>query len=175
VDVEIAPSANQNITVNTDGTQLTVTETGTASGREWKYSTTSDGPYTSFSPAQTGTSYTPNFATAGTYYVVCESTFGDVSFTSNEVRINVNPSGVNDSYAERLNIYPNPSNGSFVISDETVTSYRVEIFNAQGSLVLSKEFNNVDSPQEIILETKGLYIVNLIADNKVKTNRLIIE
>lgn len=60
------------------------------STEEWKYSTSSGSGYVSFLPAETGSSYTPNFATPGTYYVVAVSknTYND-EVTSNEVQITV--------------------------------------------------------------------------------------
>ncbi len=87
----VSPTATQTISVGENGTQLTVSETPTATSREWKYSTTSGSGYVSFSPAQTGTTYTPSFDVAGTYYLVCESSYnsGSVSAISNEVQINV--------------------------------------------------------------------------------------
>lgn len=90
VSNSIAPSAVQTIAANTNGNALTVTETAGIVSREWKYSTVSGSGYVSFNPVQTGNTYTPNFATAGTYYVVCISTYpGSVSVTSNEVQVNV--------------------------------------------------------------------------------------
>lgn len=85
----IAPASPQSILVNTNGTQLTVTETPAATGREWKYSTTSGSGYVSFVPAQTGTTYTPNFNTGGIYYIVCQSVINSVNVTSNEVSVSV--------------------------------------------------------------------------------------
>lgn len=87
VSNSISPSAAQVIPVNTNGNTLTVTESGIISSREWKYSTVSGTGYQSFTPAQTGTTYTPNFASATTYYVICTSTWGNVTVTSNEVMI----------------------------------------------------------------------------------------
>lgn len=89
VDNPIAPTSAQTIATNTAGTQLTVTESTLATSREWKYATVSGGPYLSFSPVQTSANYTPNFSTAGTYFVVCGSTFGSLSIVSNEVTVNV--------------------------------------------------------------------------------------
>jgi hypothetical protein len=71
---------------------LTVTEEANASvtgaiSREWKYSTTSGSGYQSFGTAETGTTYTPNFATADIYYVVCETDFDGQVVISNEVEI----------------------------------------------------------------------------------------
>lgn len=88
-DVSIAPTAIQNIYVNANGTQLTATTQGTYTSREWKYSTTSGSGYVSFATPQTGTTYTPNFNAANTYYVVCETVFDCGTIRSNEVRINV--------------------------------------------------------------------------------------
>ncbi|UKN01948.1 PCMD domain-containing protein [Paracrocinitomix mangrovi] len=99
LDVTIAPAASQNININTDGTTLTATESTSADAvnvtREWLYATTSGGPYSSFTVAETGTTYTPNFASAGIYYVVCTTDFGAQTATSNEVEIVVVDPGVN--------------------------------------------------------------------------------
>jgi len=85
----ISPNAVQNIVKNTDGTELTVYENGIASSNEWKFSTTSGSDFTSFTATETNKTYTPNFSTVGTYYVVCESIFNGTTFRSNEVEINV--------------------------------------------------------------------------------------
>lgn len=96
--VAIAPTAVQNIVENTNGTQLTATETnGSSTSKEWKYSTTSGSGYQSFATAQTGATYTPQFATAGTYYVVYVADFNGTIKTSNEVQINVTPAAVTNT------------------------------------------------------------------------------
>lgn len=87
VSNSISPSAAQVIPVNSNGNTLTVTESGIISSREWKYSTVSGTGYQSFGTPQTGVTYTPNFPSAATYYVVCMSTWGNVTVTSNEVMI----------------------------------------------------------------------------------------
>lgn len=86
----IAPATTQNIATSTNGTTLTVTEGYAPTSRQWKYGTTSGGPYTV--NLGTATTQIPNFATAGTYYIVCESTYGapcNTTVTSNQVQINV--------------------------------------------------------------------------------------
>ena len=84
----IAPTATYSIPIGVNGNTLTVTEQTTATSRVWKYGTAS-GVY-STTTASTGPTYIPNFASAGTYYVVCESSFACGVITSNEVVINVN-------------------------------------------------------------------------------------
>lgn len=96
----IAPSATQNISMGVNGTTLTLTATPNAAStaaitQEWKYSTTSGSGYVSFGTAETGTTYTPNFATPGIYYVVCEVDFGTETIITNEVEIVVTDPGAN--------------------------------------------------------------------------------
>jgi len=140
--VSISPTADQNILIGANGTALTANESPSAAdSREWKYSTTSGSGYGSFSPVETGTSYTPNFASAGTYYVICESTFGGDVEASNEVQINVTaPSGIvefNDSYKflktqDRVDIITADQNytvrvyglsGQLISTDKGITTY----------------------------------------------------
>jgi plastocyanin len=93
--VSVTPSATQNILIATPGALLTVTEIPNAASagqtitREWKYSTTSGSGYQSFATAQTGTTFAPQFADEGTYYVICETSFGTDVVISNEVVVNV--------------------------------------------------------------------------------------
>ncbi len=88
VQNSIAPTSSQSILTGVNGTQLTVTETPTGTSRQWESGSTSGGPYSAIN-GQTGTTYTPNFSSAGTYYVVCVSTIDGVMATSNEVEISV--------------------------------------------------------------------------------------
>jgi hypothetical protein len=85
----IAPSSSQSLLVGGTGNLLTVTETPTGTSREWKYATAPGGPYTAFTPAETGTTYAPLFNSGGTYYVVAQSVINGTTVTSNEVEISV--------------------------------------------------------------------------------------
>jgi len=87
INVAVTPNAAQSLLVGVAGNTLTAAETPAGTSREWKYSTTAGGPYTAFGPAETGSSYTPLFASAGTYYVVCESNILGNTYTSNEIQI----------------------------------------------------------------------------------------
>jgi predicted nucleotidyltransferase len=89
VGVTISPSAKQIIEPNHNGNGLSVSETDVSSKREWKYSTNMGGPYISFTPAQTGVQYVPNFQIPGHYYIICESIINSNSYISNEVEIEI--------------------------------------------------------------------------------------
>lgn len=112
-----APSTAQTIEAAVNGTALSVTESTTASSREWKYTTVSGGTYSSFAPAQTGNNYTPNFAAAGTYFVVCTSTFpGGLAVSSNEVTVNVVDNAVTPSASQSILV---STNGTMLTVAET--------------------------------------------------------
>jgi hypothetical protein len=97
----VSPTTTQNISVSTNGTILSVSEGSSITSRKWRWSASSGSGYADFSPAETGSAYTPNFASAGTYYVVCESTYpspcGVVTTTSSEVQINVTANTISTS------------------------------------------------------------------------------
>ncbi len=124
--VQVTPPATQNISMGVDGSVLTVTSTANAAviapiTQEWKYSTTSGSGYVSFGTAETGTTYTPNFAAPGIYYVVCEVDFGTEVIVSNEVEIVVTDPGSNS-----VTISPSSSqtllvgqNGTLMTANET--------------------------------------------------------
>jgi hypothetical protein len=85
----ISPIQAQSICMNGAGNTLTVTETPAGTSREWMYATTPGGTYVSFSPSQTGLTYTPQFNAAGNYYVICRSVIGGIAINSQEVAISV--------------------------------------------------------------------------------------
>ena len=144
----IAPSTTQNILESANGSTLTVTETSTPSSRQWYYATVSGGPYTNLISGGTVTTYVPNFATAGTYYVVCVSTFACGTVTSNQVQINViaAPTGCADLFFSEymegsssnkyLEIY-NPTSGTINLSDYVIRHYNNGAATPTYSLSLS--------------------------------------
>ncbi|MHC0439385.1 T9SS sorting signal type C domain-containing protein [Flavobacterium sp. 3-210] len=86
--VSIAPTTTQNFC--TTGNLLTVTESGgTITSRQWGKRSVSGGTITTISGANS-TTYTPTTASlgAGTWYVICTSTNGGCTVTSNEVIVN---------------------------------------------------------------------------------------
>jgi predicted nucleotidyltransferase len=85
----ISPTGQQSLGLSQNGAALTVTESAVPTSRQWKYSTASGGPYNQTITGATGISYTPNFSSFGSYYVVCESVYSAVTYTSNEVLIRV--------------------------------------------------------------------------------------
>jgi len=89
--IAISPLTTQNFSPGAGGGASLLTALGTTAGstRSWAYATVSGGPYTAFVSA--GSTFTPSFATCGTYYVVCQITAGYSCgvTTSAEVQCNV--------------------------------------------------------------------------------------
>lgn len=169
----VAPTALQSILEGVNGNALTVTETSTPISRVWKYTTTSGSAYTAFSPSQTGTSYTPNFTSSNTYYVVCESTFACGTVTSNEVVIHVSRPTVTLTAATSLFTYsqgqgPSASqsvsvSGASLAGDITVTvpnanwelSTNAAFLSPSSSVVLAKNASNVVTFTTIYIRLKA--------------------
>lgn len=143
---QIAPAGVQNFTVSSNGSLLTVTESQSTTVREWRYSTTSGGPYNSFVPVETGNSYTPSFATLGTFYVVCASTnqYAD-EVLSNEVECNViNSTTLTTTTITGTPFYVSPNaiaNGSVSFTTDVVYG-ATNVFSAE----LSDENGSFASP-----------------------------
>lgn len=133
----IAPTGTQNIAVSANGATLTVTEGSTPTSRIWKYGTSAGSHPTS--TGNTTTTYTPNFGSAGTYYVICESTYPSPCgvVTSNEVQINVTANSIAlttspQNFGPFCNATANSVNLTYNITG-TVTSPFIELSNSSGS------------------------------------------
>lgn len=165
--VSISPTATQSINVGANGTMLTAAESpSAATSREWKYSTVSGSGYVSFGTAQTGTTYTPNFASAGTYYVVCVSNFsGDIQ-TSNEVQINVGSASVQELELVSQVWFEN-GNLQLICS---APEYAVEVYDISGTRVFKG--TNVKTA-DFSSHAPGIYFVSLSTAEGKKTFKLI--
>ncbi len=160
--VSIDPASDQNLEENEAGTTLTVTESPTVDSREWLSSTTSGSGYTSFSPAETGTTYTPQFANAGTYYVVCESTINGVTVTSNEVVIVVTPFvGIDKNTKPSFNVYAKDQHINVDFSNVEMENATMKIHNINGKMVAQHalESNTMNSIQ--IAVPTGIYFFSI--------------
>lgn len=76
--------------------------------------------------------------------------------------------------AERLQLYPNPATDFVVIqSDQQILS--VEIFDLSGRLVISNPCAGVRTQVNVTSLIPGCYIIHIIHENHVESQRLIIE
>lgn len=76
---------------------------------------------------------------------------------------------------EGVKLYPNPSEGQFNIAlPEGNERAQVEVFNAMGKLVFSKEIN-ASEPVNVSSAGKGTYMVNITANGKRTSRQVVIK
>lgn len=170
--VTITPSASQTILTSENGNLMTANESpAPASSREWMYSTTSGSGYMSFGTPETGTTYTPNFATVGTYYIICESDFAGDVITSNEVTIHVPSSaGINEGDLV-FNIFV--ANGVINVQFDGATENGTifQLFTLEGKMVYQDSINGENSEHDIP-STGGIYVYRLVAGDQIITGKI---
>lgn len=167
----VTPSATQTLLTDEDGNLLTVTETPSAAdSREWMVSATSGSGYASFSPAETGMTYLPNFSALGTYYVICESDFSGMPVVSNEVEIIV-PSSVGID-SEELKFSIKTLNNQIVLNYENEGSEAVfHLYTIGGQKVLSEKIINTLNTIEID-SANGIYVYQLVNGDQIITGKI---
>lgn len=90
--------------------------------------------------------------------------------------VSVNCTGIvsnnNIDNNNRFNIYPNPSNGKFIVMTEN--NVKIEILNILGNIIYQ---SNNSSTQEIDLSfvENGIYIININSENERFTEKIIIN
>lgn len=158
----VSPATTQNLVENQNGSVLTVTETPTPDSREWKYSTTSGSGYASFTTPETGVNYTPNFATAGTYYIVCESTIDNITVISNEVEVVVTKDlAVLDQTASNVLVYGKDQMVMVDLSTSNLEKPEIHIYDMQGRLVKASKLASQTINSVLVNVPEGIYLVKL--------------
>jgi hypothetical protein len=136
--VTLSPAAKQYLRMGQSTGVIAVVETGTATAREWKYTTTPGENYMSFEPAQTGTTLKTSFDAIGNYYVICESVVDGTPLRSKELEIlvqkrsdgalNITWTGVVDDKWENMynwNPYAYPDKNNAIVPVAGITNWPV--------------------------------------------------
>jgi hypothetical protein len=74
---------------------------------------------------------------------------------------------------EKIKVFPNPSSGEVTIEQEIQNYKRLEVYDAYGRLILSKELSFPLGKIEYL--KKGVYIIRLIGENHNREEQNIIE
>lgn len=89
-----------------------------------------------------------------------------------EVFMFAKPDGVNDNFTVVSSIYPNPSNGTFTVSNSEGAN--VIIYNVTGKVVF--RISNITNSQVIASDlTKGVYFVTIENGISRKVNKIVVE
>jgi hypothetical protein len=96
---------------------------------------------------------------------------------SSDLNVNVGSVGTNElSISNKVQIYPNPNNGSFAIDVLNSNIEQVDIFNSIGQLIWSHTSNETkQSVLEVRLKTTpGIYTVSVKTASGVVNQKLIL-
>jgi hypothetical protein len=134
--------------------------------------------YNDIPPSGTPTTSTGNILTinnisAGRYTVILEAERGTgaCGTTRDTVYLNVTTGLRTD--AGTFSIFPNPNTGAFTIVAPAMDTYRIQVLDVAGRLVVEDTFTGSTHQMRLSLPT-GVYQVRLIAGEKVQVGRLII-
>lgn len=84
------------------------------------------------------------------------------------------PLGIDENNQSIVNVYPNPSKGIFNVKGKDIR--KIEIINAYGQIILSKEVNNdTDLFVNLSNQAIGAYLLRVITDNGITIKQLIKE
>jgi len=105
----------------------------------------------------------------GSYAVIIDN--GDCSDTSECVAVNT--IGLFENQLDHLiTIYPNPSNGEFMVNGEDLIGAELKIFSTIGELVYEKTVNSDQFLIDLSNHAAGIYILEITSDLGTKTVKL---
>ncbi len=82
-----------------------------------------------------------------------------------------------NSLQKIASIFPNPSNGKFVLQgfNNDLQNANIAIYNVLGSIVYSSEMKQDSNDIDISNQAKGVYFVKITKEGKTQTQKIIIE
>jgi len=86
----------------------------------------------------------------------------------------VNPGNVNE-LDNLLGIYPNPTEGLFTIKSNNLNNAELYVFSLSGQEILKTNIDSDTFVVDLSKNTKGVYFVKIISDNKTAVYRVIIK
>jgi len=121
----------------------------------------------------TGSSLTINNISAGDYTVILEAVRGSgaCGTTRDTVYLSVTTGLRTD--AGTFSIFPNPNTGAFTIVAPAMDTYRVQVLDVAGRLVVEDTFTGSTHQMRLSLPA-GMYQIRLVAGDKAQIGRLII-
>ena len=114
--------------------------------------------------------------TSNTFYTVQQNLCGTITYDT--VNVNVNYVGIEEnSWIKKINIYPNPSSGAFMIElPDGNTSYKIRISDIQGRII----YQEITDSKKLSLTPEvenGIYLIHItkVTSNETVVKKLIIQ
>ncbi len=154
-----------NVTLNVSSPQT--------SGNSYTWNLYNAIPPSGMPTTSTGSSLTISNISAGDYTVVLEAVRGSgiCGTTRDTVYLNVTTGLRTD--AGTFSIFPNPNTGAFTIAAPAMDTYRVQVLDVAGRLVVEDTFTGSTHQMRLSLPA-GVYQIRLVAGDKAQIGRLII-
>jgi hypothetical protein len=86
--------------------------------------------------------------------------------------------GTEDNFEQLVNLYPNPSNGSFTIDLPFFKEVRFTVYNSLGNEVYRNTISQIRQASKLLNLTSllsGAYILRIEADGRVVNKKIIIQ
>ena len=83
-----------------------------------------------------------------------------------------------DDITKNISIYPNPTNGHITISNTEKIENDIDVINSLGKIITSikkDEWNNNKTTINLSSYPKGIYIIQLINNNKIINHKIILQ
>ena len=158
-------TAGSNVTLNVSSPQT--------SGNSYTWKRYNAIPPSGTPTTSTGSSLTINNISAGSYTVILEAVRGSgaCGTTRDTVYLSVTTGLRTD--AGTFSIFPNPNTGAFTIVAPAMDTYRVQVLDVAGRLVVEDTFTGSTHQMRLSLPA-GMYQIRLVAGDKAQIGRLII-
>ncbi len=89
------------------------------------------------------------------------------------VNINLISTNISENQNNQISIYPNPSNGTFTITNYELKITNIEIIDITGKIIHKSEFSIFNF--QFSIQKKGIYFIKIQTENQIFTEKLIIQ
>lgn len=111
------------------------------------------------------------YTLSGIYYDTIPNSCGADSIIT--INLTINTVGIDNNSSIDISIYPNPSDGIIMI--EGVNIQRIEVFNFNGRKIGLFKVNNNQYKLDLKSYIKGIYIIKIISQNEIVSEKILIK
>ena len=109
-----------------------------------------------------------------TTYVLQQTICGTVNYDTVTVTV-VAPMNIKKLNNVDFEIFPNPNNGKFVVSQYSNLNTQIFVTNILGEVIFATQSTSDKTEIDLSKQAKGIYFVTVHSQNKVESKKIIIE
>jgi photosystem II stability/assembly factor-like uncharacterized protein len=124
------------------------------------------------------------WSTPGTYTLTCKPSSGQTMILAVIISNNqplairsghTENSIISGSLLKNVNVFPNPSNGNFVISFSQPANYSLRILNALGNEVYKADLSDIENTIKLEGQLKGMFYIQINSEEGTSAQKIVIE